>query len=162
MPRKTPNQALAEVDELATLKVKLAKVEAEKDAAVNKVLARYSEPISDLKIDLKRLTSRVRTWLLNNSKLLWPASPTGTGNTVTTVAELSWKKTPDSIVPIDKKKPDSYRVNLAIQKGYEDAVRTVSEPNKEHLETLSDEELKELGWKRHSSASLNVKPIAKS
>jgi len=161
MPRKTPDQALADVDKVALLKVKIAKIEAEKDEAVNKVLATYSEPISDLKTDLKRLSSRLRSWLITNSKLLWPLSPTYTGNTWTTQAELRWQKTPNSIVPLDKDRPDSYRVDLALKKGYEDAVRTVQTPNKDHLETLTDDELKELGWKRHCSTSLKVKPITK-
>ena len=69
MPRKTPDQALDDVDKVALLKVKIAKIEAEKDEAVNKVLATYSEPISDLKTDLKRLSSRLRSWLITQLQI---------------------------------------------------------------------------------------------
>ena len=100
----------------------------------------------------------MKTWLEKYASKIFPEK--GTGIHKTSLSKVSWTKNPEKIVPISRGTSESDLVELALQAGFEDAVRIVHTPNKDYLGTLDKDDLARIGWKRQAGNTLDISPLA--
>lgn len=158
MPTKTPNQALAEADQVAQLTIEIDSLKSQLKEALLSIQKNFAPQIEAKQKARTKITGRVRSWLSSHAAKLFPQK--GSGIYKTGLSEISWKKTPESIVPLIKGTSEDDLVDLALRAGMEDAVRVKHIPNREYLSTLSDDELATIGWKKTTGHSLKITPLA--
>jgi phage host-nuclease inhibitor protein Gam len=158
LPLRNRQNCLELADGLAISMVSDQSMDANQTAAINAIKADFKPRRDKIKKAITALKRRLGNWIAKNAPDLFDGEETGTVRT--NLIEISRRRNPVAIVPIDRDATEDQLINLALQHECDAVIETRQVIRKDQLQFLDDDVLRTIGWQRQTSHTLTFAPLA--